>query len=349
MRLLSAGMATPLGSSKEAPAEIVYIPEGVHDITPSVDGEPGRVTVKVPPDQGKAIAARLQASLVERLAGPVRPHLDFDHAHTGPAAGIPTAFRYEEGKGIILALDWSARGRSAIEGKDYSYFSPEFLLGEDGTPHGLPEKGPIGTLVNEPAFRTIPRIAAADSPQPSNPTPTPMNPLVTCRLLTASEAALPEADKTAADRVQALKDAAAPGDEKDKRIKALEDENAALKKEKDDKEVAAKNAAEERAKNLVAAAVTDGRLLPADEAKKESFIKAIAAGNTFAEEQLAGLPKNGGPSGQVIAAGSTPANTNGVTRIQAAQSKARTELGSAADFEAVWERAQQLDPTAFND
>lgn len=52
-----------------------------------------------------------------------------------------------------------------FESLKYSYFSPEFYLGEDGMPADLPERGPLGALVNEPAFRSIPRIAASDSSQ----------------------------------------------------------------------------------------------------------------------------------------------------------------------------------------
>jgi hypothetical protein len=39
--------------------------------------------------------------------------------------------------------------------KDFSYFSPTFLLDDDGTPAGLPGRGPLGALVDEPAFGDV--------------------------------------------------------------------------------------------------------------------------------------------------------------------------------------------------
>jgi hypothetical protein len=63
----------------------------------------------------------------------------------------------------MCSVEWSGSGAAAIRNKDFSYFSPVFLLGTDGTPDSLPEKGELGSLVNEPAFRSMPRIAAADA------------------------------------------------------------------------------------------------------------------------------------------------------------------------------------------
>jgi phage I-like protein len=146
-----------------APNEIVYIPEGEHEIRPEVNGKPGKITVRVPKGKGASIAATLQADLEKRLSDNVRPIIDFDHNRSGAAAAIPSRFRYQEGLGVVLALDWTSSGRQAIEGRDFSYFSPEFLIQDDGTPGGLPAKGAIGALVNNPAFRSMPRIAAHDS------------------------------------------------------------------------------------------------------------------------------------------------------------------------------------------
>lgn len=146
----------------KAPSEIVFLPEGVHQIFASTNGRPKRSKVKVPPARGQEIAARLQKDLSRRQAQNVRPWIDFEHKG-GAAAALPKAFRYEPGRGVILELEWTDAGRRAIEGKDFSYFSPVFFLSDDGTPDGLPEKGAIGGLVNEPAFREIPRIAARDA------------------------------------------------------------------------------------------------------------------------------------------------------------------------------------------
>lgn len=159
--LITAGYTTALDASA-IPSEIVYIPEGVHEITPTVNGKPGKVTVNLPANRGHEIAAAFQRDLERRNRDNVRPTVNFDHK-AGAASALPVKFSYQAGRGLILALDWTNSGRAAIEGRDYSYFSPEFLLGDDGTPSGLALKGSVGALVNEPAFRNIPRIAAADA------------------------------------------------------------------------------------------------------------------------------------------------------------------------------------------
>ncbi len=104
-------------------------------------------------------ASRLQADLQKLLQGNVRPFIDFDHAG-GQAAAIPRRFSWQEGQGVMLALDWTSAGESAIAGRNYSYFSPCFLVDETGDPTALPSTGAIGSLVNNPAFRNIARIAA---------------------------------------------------------------------------------------------------------------------------------------------------------------------------------------------
>lgn len=160
--IIEANIASPLG--KTAPAEFVYIPEGTSEIRPMVNGKPADqgVRVSVPAHRGPEIAARLQSDLADRQRQNVRPWVDFQHEN-GRSAGNPTGFRYEPGRGVILGMDWSSAGRSAVEGKDFGYFSPRFDLGDDGEPAGLPKRGPVGGLVNEPAFRGIPAIAAKDT------------------------------------------------------------------------------------------------------------------------------------------------------------------------------------------
>jgi hypothetical protein len=144
------------------PSEIVFLPEGAHKIHANTNGKAKRSTVRVSAARGPAIAARFQQDLARRGAQNVRPWVDFGHA-AGAAAALPKSFRYEPGRGVLLEVEWTEAGRRAIEGRDWSYFSPVFFLGDDGEPDGLPEKGPVGALVNEPAFREIPRIAAGDA------------------------------------------------------------------------------------------------------------------------------------------------------------------------------------------
>ncbi len=152
--------AIDAGPSKVPPGEIVYLPEGSHRITPG--SHPKGVFIQVPPDQGNAIAAKLQAELERLNAQPVKPFLDFEHRRQAPASGHPLSFRYQPGKGIMLAVQWSGSGQRALQDNDVSYFSPEVYIDDAGIPKGLPERGPIGGLVCSPAFRSMERIAASD-------------------------------------------------------------------------------------------------------------------------------------------------------------------------------------------
>jgi hypothetical protein len=142
--------------------EIVFIPEGSHRITPQ--SHPKGIVVHLPPEKGASVAARLQEILEKRLQENVKPWFDFEHTRKFPASGYPTAFRYEAGRGVIATVEWSSSGRNAIDGRDVRYFSPEFYIDKEGVPNGVPERGPLGGLVTEPAFREIPAIAASSGP-----------------------------------------------------------------------------------------------------------------------------------------------------------------------------------------
>jgi phage I-like protein len=72
---------------------------------------------------------------------------------------VPRAFRWDPARGVMLKVDWTRSGQRAVLGNDYGYFSPCFLT-DGSTVAGLPKTGEIGSLVNEPAFRDIPPIAA---------------------------------------------------------------------------------------------------------------------------------------------------------------------------------------------
>ncbi len=277
-------MSSPLGDG--VPAEIVYIPEGTSQITPLVNGKAQTITVKVPPERGVEIAAKLQSDLVKRQASNVRPWIDFEHK-AGTASALPQSFRYEPGKGIMCAVEWTGAGRTAIEGKDFSYFSPTFLLGDDGSPCGLPERGPLGGVLNEPAFREIPRIAASDAALLTEPNePTAMSKLIFAAL--AISAAHADAETLAVQAIDGLKSDAQTNK---KRIAELECELADLKKTNDKMKADCADAAKQRAEDLVKAAVADGRIAPKDEDKQNKFRAKIEAGDTFAEEILAQMPK----------------------------------------------------------
>lgn len=161
MNTLITGTHLIEASVAGAPTEIVFIPEGSHKITPQ--SHPKGVTISLPPERGEEIAAKLNATLQRRLGENVKPWFDFEHSRKFPASGYPTSFRYQPGKGIMAVVDWSGSGKRAIDSRDVRYFSPEFLIDEAGVPHDLPQRGPLGGLVTEPAFRQIQPLAASEA------------------------------------------------------------------------------------------------------------------------------------------------------------------------------------------
>lgn len=323
-RLVTAAIATAL-PTEEAPKEIVYIPEGDHDIRPYVDGKAGDVRVSLRAEKGPLVAAAFQRDLERRLGENVRPWVDFEHK-SGASAGNPTAFRYEPGRGLIMSMDWSQGGRAAIEGKDFSYFSPSFLVEEDGTPSGLDARGPLGALVNEPAFRDIPRIAAADATGRDQTEATPtMSKLIFAAL--AISAAAENAETEAVKAIDKLKVDAADSKKKvaelEEKIDAMTKERDALKKDMEKVEATAAEERKERTKTLVAAAIADGRIAPKDEETAKDFREKLEAGDNFAEKILAKLPKKEGPGKPVIEAaarvpGKKDDDDNPYARVEAA-------------------------------
>lgn len=285
-RIITAAFTSAI--PKNAPGEIVYIPIGSNKINATVGGKPGEITVNVPPDRGQAIAASLQSALEKRLAGPVRPRLAFDHQRSGPASGHPQSFSFDPARGIILATAWSNSGKAAIEGGDYGYFSPTFYIDDAGVPNGLPEKGEIGSLVDEPAFRNIGLIAASEAylheeNQPSYPI---MSKLIFAAL--AISAAAENAETEAVKAIDRLKVEASDAKAEALRLKTA---NEALTKKVEASDAEALKARKERADTLVKAAVADGRIPVKDTDKQDKFRAKIEAGDTFAEEILAQLPK----------------------------------------------------------
>lgn len=315
--LITASFSSPV--AKDAPGEIVYIPAGSSKINATVNGKPKEVTVNVTAARGEEIASKLQAALSSRLESTVRPRLAFDHAKTGPASGHPTAFSFDPERGIILAASWSNSGRAAIEGGDYGYFSPTFLIDDDGTPSGLPSKGEIGSLVDEPAFRTIGLIAASHSPDEiQNQT---MSKLIFSALaITPTDE---NAESAAVTKISAMQSEVTV---QASRIVELEGELTAASDKLSELN-------KSRAESIVKAAVADGRLLSKDDDKIEKFRAKIEAGDTFAEEILASLPKLNADLTKTIVLGSDKPTSNedrfkGLTGIQLLEASLSEEFES---------------------
>lgn len=333
--LIHAAMTSAIAAESGIPSEIVYLPEGEHDITPTVNGKAQRIKVRVPADKGEAIAAKLQAALAERQKQNVRPWFDFEHK-SGKASAIPTSFRYEAGKGVMASVEWTGAGKAAIEGKDFSYLSPTFLIDDSGLPSGLPSRGPLAALVNEPAFREIPRIAASDADLLTKPSAT------MSKLIFAALAINAAADNAETEAVQAIERLKIEAQEAKDKAATLEAENKKLVD-------AAEAATKARHTALVEAAVAAGKIAPKDEETKNSVLEVLAANEALGIKTLDLLPvKFAAFEKPLVNASESAGKGDTESRVQAAQAKARLELGNDADFQTVWARAAEIDPDAFN-
>lgn len=309
-------MATGIEAGAEPPSSIVYIPEGEHEITPLVDGKPKTIKVRLDASRGEAIAAAFQTALMKRAGQNVRPIFDFDHANSGPASAIPKAFRYEAGRGLIADVEWTGKGKEAIAARDYAYFSPTFLMAQDGTPSGLPERGPLGALVNDPAFREIERIAAANAAQ-NHPLEEPTNMttaliLATCGLLSETEAAKDDATTLATKRVSAMQADSKKVESLNEKITAMEGEIDKLKRERDELKAEAKSAVEASAQSAVDAAVDAGRIAPKDEDTKTFWKESIIARGESAIKAMNALPVSDPTKAKAIVKASDQTNVNNV-------------------------------------
>lgn len=324
---------------------IMYIPVGKHEIECSVNGKPGKIVSNVPPEKGEQIAAALQADLDRRLKANVRPVFDFDHKNDGPASGLPQRFFYEKGVGIMVEAEWTGAGRKAREDKDYSYFSPTYFRSDKtGEPVGLPERGPLGALVNDPAFREIQRVAAAQAEPEPNPTNTnTMNSLVTAGILTEAEAALPNAETIAASRVTTLQTESAKVEAAEKKVTVLTKERDDLKKEMDEVKAS-------QAHDTIKQAIKAGRILAKDEETQAYWKNQLIASPVEAKKALDAIkPANGDLTDAVIvdAGGSNQSATGEHKLVTAARQM--VEAGTCKDEDEAIAEVAQRSPELYAD
>src|SRR5215475_1619605 len=264
----------------QAPEQIVFMPRGEWTINPKVDGQPKEVTVTV----DETTAATLQSDFERRLTAPVRPTGGFDHK-PGKASFIPKGFLWDEAKGVILNVDWTRAGKDAIEGRDYSYFSPTFLL-NNGKVAGLTERGEIGSLTNNPAFEQIERIAASSDPDdnddPDDDKQT-MNKvaekLKSFELITAEQCEDQDAVVTAVVTLHA-------------ELEAVQASNAALIQENTNLKLEAERIKGQEADGIIQAAIAEGKIGSQDKDSIGFFKAQLIVSPATTKKVLAALPVN---------------------------------------------------------
>jgi phage I-like protein len=292
---------------------IVYLPEGKHEIAATVNGKPAKRTVTV----DDSILAAFADDLQNRQSRNVRPFAGFDHK-AGPASFIPVEFRYEKGVGLILDVEWTQAGKTAVEGKDYSYFSPAFLL-RDGIPAGLPTHGEIGSLVNEPAFEAMEKIAAS-----YNENTMDMKPLIDLGLVpadTAPEAALELAQAALAElRTQAAENVQAAANHASE-LESITAARDTLANEVETLKASLAKVEDEAADAVIDEAVKAGRIAPQDD-KAKTFWKAQIKADKANVEILNSIPAKP-VNGETVLAGKTEGEAKeteltGIAKVEAA-------------------------------
>lgn len=283
--LITAAFTVGLFDGKEPKRSIVYLPQGKHEISAKVNGEPAVRDVVVEAGIEKLYQADLEALKAEN----VPPFIDYLH-EGGRASGHPERFRWEEGRGLVLDVDWTANAKQVIASKELQFFSPEFLIAEDGQPLGLhPTHKAIGGLVSDPAFTSMESIAAQRAakqtqPQPSKPTTTmDLTKFVELGVITAEQAKDPEkAMAMIADSVSAAR-----SKNKDSAV-----QTALVKAEKEKQDALDKLKAmhEEQAEAFVSEHITAGRIKAKDEASKTFWRDQFLANSDVATAQIANIP-----------------------------------------------------------
>lgn len=295
MQIVAAGMTSVDG----APSAIVYLPKGSHTINATVDGVPSAIDVTI----DEQVAQTLQQSLEARQANNVRPIIDFDHQDTGPAAGLPKRFYWDDEEGVMLEVDWTGSGKAAVEARDYSYFSPLFLIDDEGRPTGLHEQRPVGGLVNDPAFRSIRRIAAAHAePETIKTMQNDFTRLVECGALDAKQAKGDGAVDAIAEAFLSLQ----------KENQTLEARATEAEKERDEARATIEAQREAEVEKVIAKAVEAGRISKKDEDAQAFWKSAILEKGEAAVKQLEalGAPSKGSIDQPVIQAGHREGNPN---------------------------------------
>jgi hypothetical protein len=154
----AAVQISPIGSN-----EILFLPVGLHAITP-VGGGIGK-PIKVLVNADSAISIEQQRGEISARTGK-RVYFDFNH-EDGPASFWPSNFSWRSDEGVVAKGEWSASGKRAVEGRDFRAFSPVFHVDDK---HKDPAKvvccdqarPNMGGLVNDPAFSSLPLWAKND-------------------------------------------------------------------------------------------------------------------------------------------------------------------------------------------
>lgn len=250
--------------------DVQLFPPGKHNITAKMDGKPVELAVDIGEAQAGVIKRDFDRMLAEAKSGKgPMPFLDFNHEDRDASAWPKEVFWAGNDPvtgGVRAKVEWSEPGKTAVKGKAFRQFSPNFLI-DTRTKQIIGTTPNMGGLVNRPAFRAIQPFFAKDGEdKPTNNT--------TMKKLTSILATLGLISAANADNDEA---AAAEFEQKFKLVKASADEAAALKTEVGAVKAKLADVADKHAEALVVAAVTEGRIAAKDTETRAAWKELIVA------------------------------------------------------------------------
>jgi hypothetical protein len=154
---------------------IMYMPAGVHTITPSQAGRPIEVSVLVNEKSAKVLETQRKTL----TANGKKPFFSVMHA-TEIAAFWPTKFFWDKRidatgslvEGVWAEGEWTKSGRESVEGKDFRTFSPTFhvdaVRNDPDNPSIVVDASEyaaanMGALENDPAFQEMSPLWCKDA------------------------------------------------------------------------------------------------------------------------------------------------------------------------------------------
>lgn len=321
-----------------APSRMRVLPDGEFD---AIDGRPGNVE-GVKAKKWVMNAKTAQDVIANFTALGLKLVIDYDHqtlrsASNGQparAAGWITALEYVPGKGLIASVEWTEDGGEAVAEREYLYLSPVF--------HYSKETGEVSVLhsvalTNTPALNSLGEIAAlaaggvrtnlSTQPQPSKKD-TDMD---KTKILVALGLPLDTGDDTALTALSALSAT----------VKSRETELAVLKANQFDPakhipleehkklttELAALKETQDKTahESLIQAALSDARILPANEAYWRG--QPLAALSEFLKDAKPLAVLNGMQSGGTPPAGAGGAGGQAMAQLSAEDMAVCKSLG----------------------
>lgn len=309
--------------------EIVFLPAGLHSITP-ISGGIGK-PIKVLVDANAAVEVERQRNEITARTGK-RPYFDFNH-EDGPASFWPQSFFWRPTEGVVAKGEWTTSGKNSVEGKDFRSFSPVFHVDDK---HKDPSRvvcretarPNMGGLVNDPAFSNLPLWAKNAGIEAGTPLEHPATETKKekPKMDEKEIAELQAKNKELAAEVEKLTQLAAKDDvdestktkleavESQFRANSAELEAAELRAEtkKLREDIQKRNAVV--AKDAVKAAVLRGAILPKDFKTQERFV-ADATADPSMVHVIAALPGKSGAltsriTSQVVSANGSVSITN---------------------------------------